>query len=756
MTVQVASPSTHLKRLLRQVGTYPGVRAVNYNAAQQVLTLRYDVGQTDLTAIESLVRDYGLTLRLEPASTTPAMDEEAELAALPWMIRLTILTLISLVLGWLLEELTTLPHPVPWALYALAYVAGGFYSVQDAWKSLKARQFDVNFLMIIAAIGAAVVGQPREGAVLMFLFALSNTLETYAMGRTHASIRALLDMTPRIARLLSTENGMVVEREVPVEQVQVNDVVRVRPGEQIPADGVVLRGESAVNEASITGESVPSEKQPGARVFAGTINGQGALDVRITTAVEDSTLSRIVKIVREAREQKAHSQDFTDRVIGQYYAYAVVGITLLAIIIPLLFLDWSVQDTLYRAMTLMVVASPCALVISIPAALLSALARSARNGVLFKGGASLEAATQVKVVAFDKTGTLTTGRPGVVAVIPLNTAKLEHVQLSDSPPPPEAFISADQQLLWQLLLQDVSPPAVRPSSPHDDQLGNLSAAQVRALALAAAIERFSEHPLARAVVRCAEECQIAIPAAEEFTSMTGAGARAHVVGMELRIGRPEIFHPLTPEVTQLIGEQARQGRTVVLLGDEQPWAMIAIADTVRPEALNVVARLKAVGIERVVLLTGDNHYVAANLAHELGVDDIYADLLPDQKVDKVRELQAQYGPVAMIGDGINDAPALATATLGVAMGAAGTDVALESADVLLMSDDISRLPGMLRLARRTRRVVRQNLLFAGTVMVVMMVLAIGGIVPLTLGVLAHEGGTLLVVANGLRLLLPHN
>lgn len=755
MTAQVASPSTNLKRLLRQLRAYPGVMAVNYDIAQQVLTLRYDPGQTDLTAIESLVRDYDITLRPEPVSATPAMDEEAELAALPWMIRLTMLTLVSLVLGWLLEELTALPLAVSWALYALAYVAGGFYSVQDAWKSLKARQFDVNFLMIIAAVGAAVVGQPREGAVLMFLFSLSNTLEMYAMGRTHASIRALLDMTPRIARLLHTEHGEVVEREVPVEQVRVGDVVRVRPGEQIPTDGVVLRGESAVNEASITGESVPSEKQPGARVFAGTLNGQGALDIRITTAVEDSTLSRIVKIVREAREQKAHSQDFTDRVIGQYYAYAVVGITVLAIIIPLLFLDWSVQDTLYRAMTLMVVASPCALVISIPAALLSALARSARSGVLFKGGASLEVATRVKVVAFDKTGTLTTGRPGVVAVIPLNTAKLEQVQLPDRNPSPVAAMSADQQLLWQLLIQDVSPPAAL-LLPHDDQLGTLGVAQVQALALAAAIERFSEHPLARAVVRSAEERQIAIPAAEGFASMTGAGARANVAGRELRIGRPEIFRPLTPEVTQLIGEQARQGRTVVLLGDEQPWAMIAIADTVRPESLNVVAQLKTAGIERVVLLTGDNHYVAANLAHELGMDDVRADLLPEQKVDAVRELQAQYGPVAMIGDGINDAPALATATLGVAMGAVGTDVALESADVLLMSDDISRLPGMLRLARRTRRIVRQNLIFAGTVMVVMMVLAIGGIVPLTLGVLAHEGGTLLVVANGLRLLLPHN
>ncbi len=759
MTTHIARPTMNRKQLLAQIRTQPGVITASYDEAQQRLHLRYDPDQADMRALETLAHSQGATLHAQPAvvpadaTATEETEADEELAALPWMIRLTVLTLVSLIVGWLLEDLTSLPLAVPWTLYALAYLAGGFYSVQDAWDSLKARQFDVNFLMIIAALGAALIGQPREGAVLMFLFSLSNTLETYAMGRTHASIRALLEMAPTTARVLRRQNGTVAEVEVPIEQVGVNEVVLVRPGEKIPTDGVILQGASAVDEASITGESVPAEKQPGARVFGGTLNGQGALEVKVTTPVQDSTLARIVNIVREAREQKAQSQDFTDRVIGQYYAYAVVGITLLAMIIPLLFLGWGVNETLYRAMTLMVVASPCALVISIPAALLSALASSARSGVLFKGGANLEAATRVRVVAFDKTGTLTTGRPGVVALMPIDSAALAQMPFGGT------GVSTDvtdaNELLRQLLLNGSDTPE---SSvvPVDDALGPLNTAQVRLLAAAAAIEHFSEHPLARAIVRGAEERGIALPKADGFAALTGAGAQAQVAGTPLRIGRPDLFQPLPPEVAQEVEAQARQGRTVVILGDERPWGMIAIADTVRAESIDVVAQLKAAGIERVVLLTGDNRYVAENLAQQLGVDEVRADLLPEQKVAAVREIQAQYGPVAMIGDGINDAPALATATLGVAMGAAGTDVALESADVLLMSDDLSRLPGMLRLARNSRRIVRQNLIFAGTVMIIMMLLAIAGTVSLPVGVVAHEGGTLLVVANGLRLLLPQN
>ncbi|MDW8145780.1 MAG: heavy metal translocating P-type ATPase [Roseiflexaceae bacterium] len=714
------------QELIAQLRTRPGVLAVHYDEQEHVLTLRYDGGRVNVADIEALARSAGATLRMLPAETRPLTPEEAELAALPWMIRLTALTLVMVIAGWIVEDFMALPHWIAWLIYAIAYASGGFYSVQEAWETLKKRQFDVNFLMIVAAVGAAIVGQPREGAILMFLFSLSGTLETYAMGRTHASIRALLDMTPKEAEVY--RNGTLVR--VPVEELQVGEVVLVRPGAQVPADGVVVRGELTLNEASITGESMPVEKRPGAKVFAGTINGQGALEVRVTTSVENSMLARIVQVVREAREQKAKSQDFTDRVIGQYYAYAVVGLTVLAIVIPLLFLGWDLSTTLYRAMTLMVVASPCALVISIPAALLSALAASARGGVLFKGGRHLEAAAQVRVVAFDKTGTLTTGRPGVVAVIPVDgaAAKLEH-----------ALAAAEA-------------PARLPQPIPDDMLGPLSPDQRRLLALAAAVERPSEHPLARAIVRGADERGLPTPVATGFESLTGAGATATINGCRLTIGRPSLFD-LTPEVAAQISAQQELGRTVVALGCERTvWGIIAIADTVRPEAAAAVARLKQTGIERVVLLTGDNRQVAQTLGQALGVDEVRAELLPEEKVAVLRELEERYGPVAMVGDGINDAPALASATLGVAMGAAGTDVALESADVLLMSDDLSRLPGALRLARRARSIVRQNLAFAFAVMAVLMAFAMFGAIPLPLGVIGHEGSTLIVVANGLRLL----
>ena len=659
-----------------------------------------------------------------PAAVTQLSAEEAEIGQLPWMIRLTISCLLATLLGWILsDERLALPVWLPWLLYAIAYVSGGFYSVQEAWDTLRQRQFDVNALMIVAALGAAALGQPREGAVLMFLFSLSNTLETYAMGRTHASIRALLDMTPKAADVY--RDGQVVR--VPVEDLRVDEVVLVRPGAQVPADGLVLKGESAVDEASITGESLPVEKLPGARVFAGTINGQGALDVRVTTAVENSTLARIVAVVREAREQKAQSQDFTDRVIGQYYAYAVVGITLLAIAVPLLVLGWDVPTTLYRAMTLMVVASPCALVISIPAALLSALARAARGGVLFKGGRHLETAAKVRVVAFDKTGTLTTGRPGVVAVVPLGTAER----------------------------LDCVPLATEATAPlSDDPLGPLSDAQARLLTAAAAIERASEHPLAHAVVRGAAEHGIVVPEVSAFAALTGMGAQARLGQRQLQIGRPSLWSDMPVEIADLVAAQQRQGRTVVLLGDErEPWGLIAIADTVRPEAAAAVARLKQIGVGHVVLLTGDNRHAAGAIGAALGVDEVRSELLPHEKVAAIKELQARYGPVAMVGDGVNDAPALATASLGVAMGAAGTDVALESADVLLMGDDLAKLPGALGLARGANAIVRQNLAFAFAVMATLMVLATFGSIPLPLGVVGHEGSTLIVVANGLRLLL---
>jgi len=654
--------------------------------------------------------------------------EEKDLASLPWMIRLTVLCIVTLIAGWIVEGIEAAGTLTPWILYGVSYFAGGYYSVQVAYDSLKQRLFDVNFLMIIAAIGAAIVGQPKEGAILMFLFSLSNTLETYAMGRTYTSVRALLDMTPKIARVKRTENGENKIVEVSVDDVKKGEIVTVRPGEQIPNDGVVMRGESSVNEASITGESMPSEKQKGSKVFAGTLNGNGMLDVRVTVEAEDSTLARIVKMVEEAREKKAKSQDFTDRVLGQYYAMSVVGITLLVFTIPFLFMGWNFSDSFYRAITLMVVASPCALVISIPAALLSALASSARSGVLYKGGAYIEQASTVRAVAFDKTGTLTTGRPGVVAVVPFvngnNIAEEFYIEpRKDLPPPP------------------------------DDQLGELKKEQIAILTAAVSIEYSSEHPLAKAIVRGGQERGIIPIDADGFEAATGLGARAIVNGMKLQIGRKSLFKNVDGRINGEIDKHEQQGRTVVLIGDEEPWGLLAIADTVRDEAKEVVRQLKDAGVEWIVLLTGDNKQVANKLGGDLGVDEIFPELLPQEKVKTIETLKEKYGTIAMVGDGVNDAPALASADLGIAMGAAGTDVALESADVLLMSDDLSRLPGVLREARRTRRVVRQNLTFAFVVMVSLMILALFGEISLPVGVIGHEGSTLLVVANGLRLLV---
>lgn len=703
------------------------IRAVAGVASVKLTTSGYGVvvqcrSDVNVVALRQVCDDAKLALVIDhvEAEITP---EEAEIADLPQMIRFTIICLVAMTLGWVLEGRTNISIWIPAVFYVIAYGFGGYYSLLDAIDSLKRREFGVNTLMIVAALGAAAVGEPREGALLMFLFSLSGTLETYAMGRTHASVRSLIAMTPREAELLIAGETRITS----VEAIVPGDVVLVRPGAQIPADGVIRAGESTVNQASITGESMPVEKQQGAHVFAGTLNGQGALEVEVTADASQTTLARIVAVVREAREQKANSQDFTDRVIGVYYAYAVVIVTLVAIVVGRVFLDEAWSVTVYRAMTLMVVMSPCALVISIPAALLSALARAARDGVLFKGGRQLEAAATIKVIAFDKTGTLTSGRPGVVAIIPVGGPGRLYTVTS---------IPSSQTV------------------PRDDQIGELTADQMLLLMVAAAVELPSEHPLARAVVLNAKERGLPIPEASEFKAMVGAGATAKVNGQRLRVGKPMLFGMVTPDVTVEVQAQQRNGNTVIAVGsDAEIWGLIAIADTIRPEAQKALRDLRADGY-RLALLTGDNEHVARALAKELGLDDVRAELLPQDKVEAVRDLQQRYGPVAMIGDGINDAPALATAALGVAMGTGGTDVAHESADVVLMRDDLSRLANALYLARQTRAVVLQNLVFAFAVIATLIVFTLKGDVILTYGVIGHEGSTLLVVANGLRMLLP--
>lgn len=707
--------------ILQEVRSLTGVAGARLSDDMRTLTVlaRSDVNRYELRRLSDAA-NVALIIEHVDSERTP---EEEEIADLPKMVWFTSICLVTTIAGWVLQEIAGVSAWLPIVSYVLAYVFGGYFSAQKAYESIKQREFDVNMLMIVAALGAAALGEPREGALLMFLFSLSGTLETFAMGRTHASIRSLIAMTPREAEVIVAGDT----RSTSVEALIPGDVVLVRPGSQIPADGVVRAGASAVDEASITGESVPVDKKEGMHVYAGTLNGQGALEVEVTADASQSTLARIVDVVREAREQKAQSQDFTDRIIGVYYAYAVVVVTLLSIVIARLVVDEPWDATIYRSMTLMVVMSPCALVISIPASLLSALAHSARNGVLFKGGRQLEAAATIKVIALDKTGTLTTGRPGVVAVIPVGGPGRMGVDI------PVSTVS---------------------DYPHDDTMGALSDDQVRLLIAAAAVEQASEHPLARAVVQSAKERNLQIPEATEFKAVVAAGATAMVGGQRLRVGKPTLFSMVTPDVLVEISAQQRQGNTVIAIGSEsEVWGLIAISDTIRPESKGALDALHAAGY-KLALLTGDNEHVARALAKELGLDDVRAELLPQDKVEAVKELQRRYGPVAMIGDGVNDAPALAVADVGIAMGKGGTDVAHESADVVLMRDDLSRLAGALRLAKQARRVIWQNLTFAFSVIAILVVMTILGNVELTLGVIGHEGSTLLVVANGLRLLLP--
>jgi Cd2+/Zn2+-exporting ATPase len=580
-----------------------------------------------------------------------------------------------------------------------AYAAGSVYGLLDGIAALRRRSLDVNLLMIAAAWGAAAIGQPAEGAVLLFLFSLSNALQTLAMERSRNAIRALMDLRP--AQALVRRGSRLVT--LPVEQLVLGDRVIVRPGERLPADGVVVEGASAVDQSPLTGEPVPVAKRPGDHVFAGTVNGEGGLEVRVTRLAADSTLARIIRLVEEAQGQKARLQRWIDT-FEQRYALAVIVTALLLGTVPLL-LGQPLGPTVYRAMILLVVASPCALVISTPASILSAIANAARRGILFKGGVHLERLAAVKVVAFDKTGTLTKGKPELTDVLPVN--------------------------------------------------GRLTADQV--LRLAAAVEAKSEHPIARALVTAARERGLELAGSRSFRAVPGLGVQAEVDGEVIRVGGPRFFvengHRVPDALLTARERLEAQGKTVMLVqGEASGWlGLIAVADAVRPEAHQAVAELRRAGL-RVVMLTGDNQCTAAAIAAQTGVDEYHAQLLPQDKVSIVRNLAESHGGVAMIGDGINDAPALAAATVGIAMGAAGADVALEAADVALMRDDLEALAHAVRLARATQRVVWQNITFSLLVILALVLATFVASLRLPLGVVGHEGSTLLVVANGLRLL----
>lgn len=675
-------------KLAQKVERIEGVRRASATFLGGVMSIHFDGGKFDDVELLQEVRAKGAPVA--PWGESVSASDKLEIA-------FTAITLIAMLLAWLVP-VTRLPA------LSIAYITGGWFGVQAAWQSLKEKTVDVDLLMILAALGAAYVDAPMEGAVLLFLFSLSNVLQAFAMDRTRQAIHALMKLRPESALARRGEQWV----SVLIEELEVGDLVMVRPGEAVPLDGEILEGRTNLDESSITGESLPVSKAEGDLVFAGTINQTGSLEVRVTRLARDSTIAKLVEMVEEAQSEKADTQRWLDRA-EQYYALGVIVFTL-----SLLGLLTTLGDTFdvafYRAITVMVVASPCALVISTPASILSAIGGAARRGVLFKGGAHLERAAEIEVICFDKTGTLTEGKPRVTDLV------LPSGRYSKGEPWPEDALEF--------------------------------------LGLAAALESRSEHPLAAAIVAEAAACGLSFPESSQFTSVSGKGASALVLGRKLTIGSYRLFENVNgfSDFQATFEELQSQGKTAMLVADEERFlGIVAVADVLRADAVETLKALRGEGLKKLVMLTGDNRLVAEAIAKQAGVDEVYAELLPQDKVAEIQKLKESF-KVAMVGDGVNDAPALATADLGIAMGGAGSDVALESADVVFMGDRLENLPYAFSVSRRARRVMVANLTFALSVIVVLVIGSLGAQLPLPLGVLGHEGSTVLVCLNGLRLL----
>ncbi|HEY4552319.1 MAG TPA: heavy metal translocating P-type ATPase [Bacillaceae bacterium] len=583
-------------------------------------------------------------------------------------------------------------------LFAMSIAIGGYSLFKEGLRNLVKLQFDMKTLMTVAIIGAAIIGEWGEGAVVVFLFALSEALEGYSMDKARQSIRSLMDIAPDTAIIRRGD----IEMDVRVEEIELNDIMIIKPGQKVAMDGEVVKGESSINQAAITGESIPVLKQTGDEVFAGSLNGEGFLEVRVTKKAEDTTIAKIIHLVEEAQAERAPTQQFVDR-FAKYYTPAIMLVSLLVVLVPPLFLGGEWHEWIYRGLAVLVVGCPCALVISTPVAIVTAIGNAARKGVLIKGGIHLEETGRIKVVAFDKTGTLTKGRPEVTDIVSLSELKEEDI-----------------------------------------------------LSMAAAIESYSQHPLASAILRRAKKMQLPAVQADDFQSLTGKGAKAAVSGETFYIGSPKLFEDwmaIPENIEKQIIKLQEQGKTVMLVGTRaEVKGFIGVSDQVRGSSLSIMEKLKRLGIEKTIMLTGDNKAAGQAIGKEVGVSEVKAELMPEGKLAAIQSLAAKYGKVAMVGDGINDAPALATATVGIAMGGAGTDTALETADIALMADDLEKLPYTISLSRKTLRIIKENISFAFGLKLLALLLIIPGWLTLWMAIFADMGATLLVVMNSLRLM----
>jgi Cd2+/Zn2+-exporting ATPase len=688
-------------KLGRQIAAMPGVEGAEVDFGTAVMRIGYDTEATDPARLAQAVRGAGYAVEQEEGEAGPAIPPPTWWEAHAHEASL-IGSAVLLVIGYALE-LLRLGGPAVHAsqvAFVLAAAVGGVVTARRAWSSLKARALDMNVLMALAVIGAVTLGDFAEAATVIFLFSIGQFLESRALARTRSSIRDLIDLTPALARV--RRGGRDVE--LPPQEAVVGDKLVVKPGERIALDGEVSAGTSSVDEAPITGESVPVAKTVGDPVYAGTLNGSGLLEVEVSRAAADSTLARVIFLVEEAQAARAPLQQLVDRFTRYYTPIVIAGAVAVAVVPPLVGLG-TFGVWIYRALVMLVVSCPCALVISTPVAIVSAITRATRDGVLVKGGAYLETAAKVRAIAFDKTGTLTMGRPEVVEVVPLRGEE-----------------------------------------------------RSRVLDIAAALEAGSTHPLAEAVLRA--NGVGALPGRVAGLADTpGRGVEASVDGVRYGLGSPAFAldsGALDLADTERIERLEASGTTVlVLFSPDGAMGLIAAADEVRPEAQRVVAALRTAGVDHVVMLTGDNDRTASAVAGHAGVTEHRARLLPEDKVAAVRELKQRYGFVAMVGDGVNDAPALAASDLGIAMGAAGSDTALETADVALMSPGIDALPGFFDLGRRTVANIRANVVFSVATKAVVLVLAVLGYAPLWLAVFADTGVSLIVTLNGLRLLRSH-
>jgi Zn2+/Cd2+-exporting ATPase len=710
------------------------VTGARLNTANGRLTID---GAADLEQVRAIGRTEGYAIEPESgrrtaagrASEAAARAERGSasspltgLLARPDAVR-ALVAGVALVAGYLVQRLAgaagtegtgsiggaavtmTLANIAWMSLFAIAVLVGGWGNFKRAVFSIVRLDFNMSVLMSVAVIGAVLIRAWDEAAVVAFLYSASDVLTAWSVGRARRSIRDLLDAAPPTARVVRQAG----EVEVGVEDVDVGETMLLKPGEKVALDGEILQGTAAIDESSITGESVPAERGPGDTVFAGTIDTDGSLRVRVTRRVEDTTLARIIDLVEEAQGSRAPSQAFVDR-FAAIYTPAVLALAAGIVLLPPLVGGQPWAPWIYRGLALLVVSCPCALVVSTPVAIVSAIGNAARNGVLVKGGVYLELMGSIKAVAFDKTGTLTRGRP----------------ELTDAL---------------------VSPGAVGPDGQPltVDEL----------LCLAASLEASSEHPLAHAVLRGAEGRGCGAHAVTSFRALAGLGARGEVDGIDVRIGNLRLFEgtSVAQAAAPLVAPLHAEGKTAMLLAtDSSLLGVLAVADEVRPDARAAVSELRAAGISHLAMLTGDNRAAADAIAGRTGVDETRAELLPEDKVAAVKELLAEHGAVAMVGDGVNDAPALATATVGIAMGGAGTDTALETADIALMADDLGKLPFTVRLSRATLSMIRQNIAFSLAVKLVAVALVFPGWLTLWLAILSDMGATLIVTLNAMRLL----